>query len=118
MGPIMIGAGSLFGLLALVFLTRRIQRLGWQRGIRVWRTAEADQTTRVDFYNRLLKALEKQGSRREIYQTPTEFASVCGSAEAATITNVYNRVRFGNAQLSAVERSEIEKALARLEKGG
>jgi hypothetical protein len=117
MGPIVIGAGSLIGLLALVFLTRRVRRLGWQRGLRVWRTAEDDQTTRVDFYNRLVKALEKHGARREAYQTPLEFASAFGSVDAATITDVYNRVRYGNAQLTAVERSEIENALARLEKG-
>ncbi|HEX3146226.1 MAG TPA: transglutaminaseTgpA domain-containing protein [Pyrinomonadaceae bacterium] len=117
MGPIVIGAGSLFGLLGLVFLTRRVRRLGWQRGLRVWRTAEDDQATRVDFYNRLVKALEKHGARREAYQTPLEFASAFGSVDAATITNVYNRVRYGNAQLTAVERSEIETALARLEKG-
>ena len=117
MGPITIGAGSLIGLLALVFLTRRVRRLGWQRGLRVWRTAADDQTTRVDFYNRLVKALEKHGARREAYQTPLEFASAFGSVDAATITNVYNRVRYGNAQLTAVERSEIENALARLEKG-
>ena len=117
MGPMVIGAGSLIGLLALVFLTRRVRRLGWQRGLRVWRTAEDDQTTRVDFYNRLVKALEKHGARREAYQTPLEFASAFGSVDAATITNVYNRVRYGNAQLTAIERSEIENALARLEKG-
>jgi len=117
MGPITIGAGSLIGLLTLVFLTRRVRRLGWQRGLRVWRTAADDQTTRVDFYNRLVKALEKHGARREAYQTPLEFASAFGSVDAATITNVYNRVRYGNAQLTAVERSEIENALARLEKG-
>ena len=116
-GPIAIASGSVLGLVGLIFLTRRVRRMGWQRGLRVWRTVEDDQTTRVDFYNRLLRALAKQGARRETYQTPLEFASVCGSADAATITNVYNRVRFGNAQLTAVERSEIENALARLEKG-
>jgi ApbE superfamily uncharacterized protein (UPF0280 family) len=46
-----------------------------------------------------------------------EFASVCGSADAAAITRVYNRVRFGNEQLTAVDTGEIEDALSRLEKG-
>jgi transglutaminase-like putative cysteine protease len=114
--PILVGLGSLIGLLALVLLTR-VQRLGWQKGLRVWRTALDDQTTRVDFYNRLLRALAKQGVTREAYQTPLEFASVCGSVDAAAITRVYNRVRFGNEQLTATDRGEIEDALARLEKG-
>lgn len=115
--PILIAAGSLIGLLAAVFLTRRVQRFGWRKGLRVWQTAVDDQTTRVDFYNRLLKALEKQGVKREAYQTPLEFAAVCRSSDAAAITRIYNRVRFGNERLTATEQSEIESALRRLEKG-
>jgi transglutaminase-like putative cysteine protease len=117
MRPILIGSGSLIGLVAIILLTRRVQRFGWQKGLRVWRTAAEDETTRIDFYNRLLKALEKQGVRRELYQTPLELASTCGSGDAAEITDLYNRVRFGNQQLTSGERSEVEDALARLEKG-
>ena len=115
--PILIVLGSLIGLFLLVVLTRRVQRLGWVRGLKVWQTGPGEESTRVDFYNRLLKALEKQGARRELYQTPMEFASVCGSVEAAAITRIYNRVRFGNQPLSEPERSEVEEVLARLEKG-
>ena len=115
--PILIAAGSLIGLLAFVFLTRRVQRFGWRKGLRVWQTAVDDQTTRVEFYNRLLKALEKQGVKREAYQTPLEFAAVSRSNDAAAITMIYNRVRFGNERLTATEQSEIESALRRLEKG-
>jgi len=115
--PILVASGSLIGLLALILLTRRVQRLGWRKGLRVWRTALDDQRTRVDFYNRLVKALAKQGVTREPYQTPLEFASACGSVDAAAITRVYNRVRFGNEQLTAIDSGEIEDALSRLEKG-
>jgi transglutaminase-like putative cysteine protease len=115
--PILAASGSLIGLLALVLLTRRVRRLGWVRGLKIWRTERDEGTTRVDFYNRLLRALEKQGVRRELYQTPLEFASVCGSGEAAAITRIYNRVRFGNEPLTGPERSEVEEVLARLEKG-
>jgi hypothetical protein len=117
LAPVLVGAGLLIGLV-LLLLTRRVHRLGWRRGLRVWRTAIDDQTTRVDFYNRLLRALAKQGVTREPYQTPLEFASVCGSVDAAAVTNVYNRVRFGNQRLTASDRSELEDALARLEQGG
>jgi hypothetical protein len=115
--PILIAAGSLIGLIVVVFLTRRVQRFGWRKGLRVWQHAVDDQTTRVDFYNRLLKAFEKQGVKREAYQTPLEFAAVSRSNDAAAITRIYNRVRFGNERLTATEQSEIESALRRLEKG-
>lgn len=114
---ILIAVGSLIGLFAFGLLTRRVQRLGWRTGLRVWRPAVDEQTTHIDFYNRLLKALEKQGVTRAAHQTPLEFALVCGSVDAAAITNVYNRVRFGNEPLTAIDQSEIEDALHRLEKG-
>jgi transglutaminase-like putative cysteine protease len=114
--PILIGSGSLIGLLAIGLFTRRVHRLGWRKGLRVWQTGGDEETTRVDFYNRLLRALEKQGVRRELYQTPLEFASACDSIEAAAITKIYNRVRFGHEPLTTSDRSEVEAALARLEK--
>jgi transglutaminase-like putative cysteine protease len=115
-GPILIGSGSLIGLVAMGLLTRRVHRLGWRKGLRVWHTGGDEETTRVDFYNRLLRALEKQGIRRELYQTPLEFASACESSEAAAITKIYNRVRFGNEPLTTSDHSQVEAALARLEK--
>ena len=115
--PIVLVSGSLIGLLAILFLTRRVRRLGWRKGLRVWRMGADEETTRIDFYNRLLRTLEKQGIKREVYQTPLEFASVSGSVEASAITSIYNRVRFGNEQITAIERNEIEDALTRIEKG-
>ena len=115
-GPILVGSGSLIGLLMIGLLTRRVHRLGWRKGLKVWQVAEDEATTRVDFYNRLLRALEKQGVKRELYQTPLEFASTCDSFEAAAITKIYNRVRFGNEPLTANDSREVEAALARLEK--
>jgi len=53
----------------------------------------------------------------ELYQTPLEFASGSGSVEASAVTSIYNRVRFGNEELTAGDRNEIEDALRRLEKG-
>jgi protein-glutamine gamma-glutamyltransferase len=108
--------GTLAGLFALVFLTRRVRRFGWRHGLKVWQTGAEAETTRVDFYERLLKALQKQGIKRELYQTPLEFASAVGVGEAAAITNAYNRVRFGEEKLTESERSRIESLLSRLER--
>jgi transglutaminase-like putative cysteine protease len=113
---IVLGLSSLMALLAITLFALRVRRLGWRRGLQVWQRDAAVETTRIDFYNRLLKALEKQGVKRELFQTPLEFASVSGSTEAAAITNIYNRVRFGNKQLTAAEQKEIEMALAQLER--
>ena len=115
--PILLGATLLLGAAAVLFFSRRVQRLGWRRGLRVWQTKSESGETRVEFYARLLRALEKRGITREVYQTPLEFAAACGVSEAGAITEAYNRVRFGNEQLTTVDRRAIEAALARVEKG-
>jgi hypothetical protein len=114
-GPILLGATSLFGLMAVVLLTRRVRRFGWRRGLRVWQGGDESEASRVGFYERLLKALEKQGIKRELYETPLEFASAVGVNEARDITNAYNRVRFGEEKLSEAERNQIEGLLSRIE---
>ena len=116
MKPILIGSASLTSLIMVVFLTLRVRHLGWRRGLKVWQVGAGAETTRIDFYERLLKALEKQGIKRELYQTPLEFAAAVGANEAHAITNAYNRVRFGEEKLSDSERSQIESLLARLER--
>ena len=113
--PILVGAASLFGLMAAVLLTRRVRRFGWRRGLKVWRGGDESEVSRVEFYERLLKALEKQGIKRELYETPMEFASTAGVHEARDITNAYNRVRFGEEKLSDAERTRIDSLLVRIE---
>ena len=115
--PGMIVLGALTGLFGIALLSRRVHRFGWGRGLRVWQADEAG-VIRVEFYERLLKALEKQGIKRELYQTPLEFASSVGVAEARAITNAYNRVRFGTEKLTQAERTEIEGLLSRIERLG
>ncbi|HEY3102629.1 MAG TPA: transglutaminase domain-containing protein, partial [Pyrinomonadaceae bacterium] len=113
--PILLVSGSALGLLMAVFVTRRVRRFGWQKGLRVWQTGAETETTRVAFYERLLRTLERQGIKRELYETPLEFASALGVNEARAITNAYNRVRFGEEKLSESERSQIESLLTRIE---
>src|SRR5712691_10479643 len=102
-----LGAGVMTSLLAL-----RIRRQGWRRGLKVWGLRAATESSRVDFYERLIALLEKRGARRPPHQTPLEFASVVGMGEALAITRAYNRVRYGAEKLSASERKQIEELLS------
>jgi transglutaminase-like putative cysteine protease len=114
--PILIGIVSLSLLAIFVLLTRRVRHFGWRRGLKVWRPVSDAEISRVDFYERLTALLEKQGIKREFYQTPLEFASSVGVSEAAAITNAYNRVRFGEEKLSEAERTQIEQLLSQIER--
>lgn len=110
---------SVLGLSALIMiglLARRVRHLGWRRGLKVWRGGAEPEGSRVEFYDRLVALLEQQGIKRAPYQTPLEFASVVGMNEARAITNAYNRVRYGEENLSVSERKQIEQLLSRIEK--
>jgi transglutaminase-like putative cysteine protease len=115
--PILIGLAVLTSFLMIVLLTRRVRQLGWRRGLKVWSPANDVEHARVDFYERLLTILARRGLTREPHQTPLEFAALAGAHEAALITSAYNRVRFGNQPLTALENRILEQALNRLEQG-
>ncbi len=115
--PVLIGIVLLCALIMIALLTRRIRHFGWRQGLRVWRSVHAAETSRVDFYERFIRLLEKEGWKRETYQTPLEFAAVLGRSEAAIVTTAYNRVRFGAEELSPSESRQLEEALARLKEG-
>jgi transglutaminase-like putative cysteine protease len=113
--PILVGVAGLGALVVIGLLARRVRHLGWSRGLKVWRARTEFDSSTVDFYERLIKLLERQGIKRESNQTPLEFASTSGLSEARAITNAYNRVRFGEEQLSDSERKQIENLLNELE---
>jgi hypothetical protein len=69
----------------------------------------------VEFYERLLNAMEQRGMLRDKHLTPLEFAKTLDSGQVLMITRAYNRVRFGRQRLTATEKREIEKALFELE---
>ncbi|RMG03606.1 MAG: DUF3488 domain-containing protein [Acidobacteria bacterium] len=69
----------------------------------------------VDFYDRTLELLEKNGFWRDSSQTPLEFALSTGIPEVVKITEKYNEVRFGNRKLSETDRRWIEKWIKTLE---
>ena len=114
--PVLIGLGLLSIVLMSVFLARRVRQFGWRRGVKIWKTVTEEETSRVDFYQRLVDLLGKQGFLRESSQTPLEFATTVGISEARTITNVYNRVRFGEKELSSEEQKQIEQLMSELER--
>jgi transglutaminase-like putative cysteine protease len=110
------GLLALGAVLATIVLSGRVHRLGWRRGLKVWRVSSGAENSRVDFYRRLVAALARQGIKREPHQTPLEFASSVGLNEASAITKAYNRVRYGEEKLSAAERKQIEALLSLLER--
>jgi hypothetical protein len=117
LGPIVFSAAGVSALILMAFIAWRVRRFGWRRGLKVWGAGVESESSRVDFYERLMAVLGKHGIRREIHQTPLEFASAVGLNEARAITNAYNRVRYGEEKLSAAERKQIEQLLSGLEQG-
>ncbi len=60
--------------------------------------------------------LASKGFTRQPHQTPLEFALALNMPEAVAITEKYNRVRFGEKDLSEDEAREIEFWLENIEK--
>jgi transglutaminase-like putative cysteine protease len=110
------GLLALGAVLATIVLSGRVRRLGWRRGLNVWSVRTGTENSRVDFYRRLVAALARQGIKREPHQTPLEFAATVRLPEASSITEAYNRVRYGEEKLSAPEREQIELLLRQLER--
>lgn len=101
------------GVLLLVLLYRRLKRLPiWQR---IWaRFFKKRHASIVEFYDRMQRILAEKGQRREPHQTPLEFAFASGIPEVVSITESYNRVRFGEKDLSSSEADKIEDWLKTL----
>ena len=106
--------GGLLGLLLLGLLYRKIVKSKvWGR---VWdRVFAKRHASIVEFYDRMLVMLDDKGFTRAPHETPLEFAFASGLSEAVSITEKYNRVRFGEKDLSREETNEIEIWLQNLE---
>jgi protein-glutamine gamma-glutamyltransferase len=103
----------LAGLISIWF-GRGIWRLKFWRKLWLW-LSRKDETPIIEFYQRMIIALDRKGYKRELSQTPLEFALSLNMSEAVKITEHYNRVRFGEKNLSGDERDEIESWLKKLE---
>jgi len=109
--------GTVIVVVLILFLARRVRKFGWVRGLRVWTIPSEDESSRVEFYERLLRLLEKRGYKRDSYQTPLEFAAALPIPEALVVTKVYNRVRFGGSAPTGDELEAIRSITRRLERG-
>ena len=105
---------GIFAIIFIVWLRRKINLFKiWQR-IYAWLQLRKE-TTIIEFYERMQKVLASKGFTRAAHQTPLEFAFSLNMPEAVRITEKYNRVRFGEKNLSATETREIENWLKNLE---
>ena len=105
--------GAIVGLLMFVWLGRKIVKLKvWARLTDRFRGNGG--RTQVDFYAEMLRVLSKRGHVRRPDQTPLEFAFTVGIPNAAVLTEKYNRVRFGEKDLSPDEVREVENLLRSL----
>lgn len=102
--------------LILLWLWRRIRRLGFWRAFKLRRRVTEGRSV-IEFYERLTKVLAARGLRRAPEETPLEFATATGLDEALFITRAYNRVRYGEQQLSPTEAEEVDKWLREMENG-
>jgi hypothetical protein len=101
---------TILGIILIFWLCRKIRHFDiWQR-IYAWLKSR-NETTIVEFYERMQKVLASKGFTRAAHQTPLEFAFALNMPEAIRITEKYNRVRFGEKNLSKDESEEIESWL-------
>ena len=110
---LMLFAALLF-VVSLGLILRRVYRLGFWRGLKFWQTEPRTAGT-IEFYERMTRLLSARGLERAENETPLEFANAIEMPEVVEITQVYNRVRFGERWLSSAEMVEVESWLSRLE---
>jgi hypothetical protein len=115
-----IGYGVLYllafalGIFALVWFYRKFRKLKMWEKLKAFLRREKEDSI-VEFYERMQKILAHRGFERPSHQTPLEFAFALNMPEAVRITEKYNRVRFGEKNLSKNEAQEIESWLKGLE---
>lgn len=99
-------------IIALWWLVKRIRKAGLFARLYRW-FRPAGKGAVIDFYERMVRILETHGYVRSPFQTPLEFAVGTHFPEAVSITEEYNRVRFGGADIRSREQ-EVARALERL----
>ncbi len=99
--------------LLLVWLYRKIVRSRFWR-VLADRVFSRRRASVVEFYERMQTILAQKGFMRLPHQTPLEFAFALGMPEAVKITVEYNRVRYGEKNLSVDESAQIENWLTEL----
>lgn len=111
-GAAYLGA-TVIGLFLLFWIFRwAIRSKAWTK-LSDW-LKQKNQSTVIEFYERMQAVLESKGFTRQPHQTPLEFAFALNIPEVVRITEKYNRVRFGEKDLSPREAEEIERWLTDL----
>lgn len=105
--------GAVLGIILLIWLYRRVVKLAIWQTLYFWLKAKNEHSI-IEFYERMQKVLASKGIVREPHQTPLEFAFALRMPEAVSITEKYNRVRFGEKNLTNDEAEEIEDWLEKL----
>lgn len=103
----------ILGIIFLVWLFRKLRKTEMWKKFLNWLKNKNDASI-IEFYERMQKVLASKGFVRQPHQTPLEFAFALRMPEAVSITEKYNRVRFGEKDLSSEEAEEIENWLERL----
>jgi transglutaminase-like putative cysteine protease len=134
-GDILMLGGALFaGAMALVALYIGVAYVGrrpleatgygpWWRRLFIlpmWRRrrlARGDQrATAVLFYEQMLAIASRGGLVKEASQTPIEFAERTGLDQVREITDLYNRIRFGGANLGDADARRVSILLLDLKR--
>jgi hypothetical protein len=106
---------GIFAVLILIWLYRKIIKFEIWRKMFSW-AKQKNETTIIEFYEKMQKVLASKGFTRQPHQTPLEFAFALNMPEAIRITEKYNSVRFGEKKLSKEEANKIENWLNDLAK--
>jgi len=86
----------------------------------MWRRKMAKRDYRqsaVLFYEQMLATARRAGLIKQPHQTPIEFALASGLPPIRELTTLYNRVRFGGAELNEVETRRVSELLDELKQG-
>lgn len=98
---------SIAFILLVISMVKRLRKSTLLTRIAAWFRPK-EQTTIVEFYERMQHLLAERGFVREPFQTPLEFAYGINIPEAIKTTERYNLVRYGDRELTRAERDEIE----------
>lgn len=93
----------------IFWISRRLPGFPWFK-----RIAHARARRPVEFYEQLIALLAARGMKRSASQTPLEFALATNLPEALTITKMYQKVRFGEIELSESESAEMSEMIRQL----
>jgi protein-glutamine gamma-glutamyltransferase len=106
---------SLFGLAALFAMA-----FVWHKHRTSWRRKFGNDATvsAVAFYQEMLRTLERRGYKRELHQTPQEFAARLAMPGVTEITRIYQRTRFGKESLTGEEVVRVETLMREMKEEG